>query len=170
MRLRQTLLLVLWPLLSLALLGIFTWQRVVAFDPADRLASADAEQSITRLFQQTYDDIQQTGFVVSAEACQCNNFNAPLERQMHRLLSEQDYSVRKVVLNADSELRRLIPSVPALVVFDAEQHLRYVGPMSAGYVCTPATNEIAGLVAGIIGGQYLGAQINNLTSGCYCHT
>lgn len=156
--------------LLLLLTGLF-WlgqKKLAQFDPNGALIRAtlspDYEQA---LVAQLDARLKQTVVHFSQPSCYCHWVARPHVASVRQLAKESGYQNHSVTLTSEMAWSSLIPSVPAVAVFDDKGELSYLGPYSTGFYCSAGK----GLVEAFIQKQpteQVGAFIASEAQGCYC--
>lgn len=169
------LLIVLW--FGAVLTGLW-WlldARLVWFDADGQLqqqvSAADYEQQLAAELLHIAPDTQSAVFHIFAENCACNWRTRGHQQAIARSVSEQ--GGRNVAVDIDQypELKALIPSTPAVIIFNANQQLVYLGPYADGAFCNAETSFVEQLLPAITseGSAATGGWINTVAKGCYCN-
>lgn len=167
---RWTLLLV-WAVSLLAALLVYGQRQLSLFDPDGKLLHlTTATQFDTQLVELLNHENIKAGSIVhvgTASRCYCETLSAPHQQQLSTQLGSRYESVR-VNLEDIPELQKIIPAVPALIVLDERNHLRYLGPYATGYGCFTGKNLVQQVVSYATQSPYRGAVINADAEGCFC--
>ncbi|WP_017446973.1 DUF6436 domain-containing protein [Gayadomonas joobiniege] len=159
----------IWLAALLLLLWFSFNKRLVEFDPHGQLGQAILQPE----FDQNFANLISTErnrriFHIRAGGCQCNWIASRHINSVAALADQNNYINQTIELTNDSTLAKIIPSTPAVAVFDDNGRLAYFGPYAAGAWCSPGQ----GLVESFLKtGQHLqkqGASILTEVKGCYC--
>lgn len=169
------LLIVLW--FGAVLTGLW-WlldARLVWFDADGQLqqhaSTAGYEQQLTAQLLQIAPDTQSAVFHIFAENCACNWRTRGHQQAIERSVSEQGGRNIAVDIDQYPELKTLIPSTPAVIIFNANQQLVYLGPYADGAFCNTETSFVEQLLPAVSGDGAVatGGWINTVAKGCYCN-
>jgi hypothetical protein len=100
--------------------------------------------------------------------CICDSLAENHSRELSTSLAKLGFTSESINLNALPALAKLIPSTPAVAIFNDHQQLLYLGPYSVGLGCF-TNNSLSQNIINMSQVNYLGAQINADVEGCYCH-
>ncbi|HAD47546.1 MAG TPA: thioredoxin, partial [Idiomarina sp.] len=69
------------------------------------------------------------------------------------------------------ELKTLLPSTPAVIIYNANRQLVYLGPYADGAFCTTETSFVEQLLPEINSNKLKanGGWVNTVANGCYCN-
>lgn len=165
------LLLVLWAVGLLTALLVYGQRQLSEFDPngelLHRTTAPDFDASLVALLKKQ--DIQPGSIihVGTQSRCYCDTLTTPHQSQLHLKLGDDFHQVR---LNVEDvpELAAMLEAVPALIVLDKQEQLRYLGPYATGYGCFTGKNLVQQVVSYTTQLPYSGAVINTDATGCFC--
>lgn len=173
--------LALWLLIAVwfiaVLIGLW-WlldARLVWFDSQGRLqqqmSAPEYEQRLATQLQAISPQLETTVFHVFAENCACNWRTRGHQQVFSRSVTE--YGGRNVAVDIDQfpQLKTLIPSTPAVIIFNARQQLVYIGPYADGAFCNSETSFVEQLLPELksTDDAATGGWINTVARGCYCN-
>ncbi|MGS2719538.1 DUF6436 domain-containing protein [Paraglaciecola aestuariivivens] len=165
-------LIVLWGLGSLAAMILVASQDIQAFDPKGRLlyasTSQDFDADVEKAFAQEFGRLDSTVFHIQDQDCKCSSLSNNHVRLINQKVSQSAFSVKQLTPNTYQQLAAIVPAVPALVIFDRQGKLAYLGPYSSGYFCGVNTSLIEPIVETIVNNTHLGALVIADSEGCYC--
>lgn len=103
----------------------------------------------------------------SDNACSCNPVAEAHIKSVKKLALQQGFVNQDIDMDKFPELQSILPSTPAIAVFDGQGELVYLGPYSAGYACTVGNGIVESYIAGK-NAKAPGATVLSGTKGCYC--
>lgn len=161
----------IWASVVIILLYLTTIKTLTEFDPKQQLvtqaASSSFDQDFKARMQQYAPQLNNTVVHFSQSQCNCNK--AAEEHINSVKLLAQEHLMSNIVINEDSkDMLALIPSTPAVAVFDQDGELRYLGPYSAGYSCTIGNGIVESFISNMGKSVAVGAAVISQTKGCYC--
>ena len=149
--------------------------RLVWFDGEGRLqqqvSSNDFEQRLASQLQHIAPDLSSSVFHVFAESCQCNWRTRGHQQAIERSVKAQGGHNITIDIDQYPELKTLLPSTPAVIIYNANQQLVYLGPYADGAFCTTETSFVEQLLPEINSDKLKasGGWINTVANGCYCN-
>ncbi|WJG09760.1 DUF6436 domain-containing protein [Aliiglaciecola sp. LCG003] len=165
-------LLFVWVSATFVLFFVLATRNLVPFDPAQSLllSSMDAgfDQRVKAVFENSGQPVNSSVFHIQAQGCACNNVSQSHIRSLNQNLQRNDYQIRNVSPDNVAQLSAIIPSAPAIVVFDQQGKLSYLGPYSSGLLCGSRNSLIDSIIDKIVTNKHLGATIISQSEGCYC--
>lgn len=99
--------------------------------------------------------------------CNCNSVAEEHIKSVKKLALQQGFVNQHIEVDSNSELQSILPSTPAIAVFDGQGELVYLGPYSAGYACTVGNGIVESYITGR-NAKAPGATVLSETKGCYC--
>lgn len=145
-----------------------------AFDPHarlhDNMRQLSFDNKVKQLLEQKGITTSNTVLHFSDDDCVCN-FIAQPHIDSVKVLAEHSAKQNVDVFFADvAEMSDIVPSVPAVAVFDETGNLQYLGPYSTGMYCSPNQGIVEPFIRGKEGGvsSTAGATIIAEARGCYC--
>lgn len=165
------LLLILWAIGLLCALLVYGQRQLSDFDPygelLHRTTAPDFDATLVAILEKQ--DIQPSSIihVGTQSRCYCDTLTTPHQSQLLAKLGDDYHQVR---LNVEDvpELAAMLEAVPALIVLDKQDQLRYLGPYATGYGCFTGKNLVEQVVSYTTQSRYNGAVINTDASGCFC--
>lgn len=121
-------------------------------------------------------------FHITQGECYCEWLAQSHKNNLDKWSTENAFSSYEVNLNQHPNLRKFIPSTPAVLAVDDQGRLIYFGPYSRGSGCFASSGMIderlkewqaqqTGTVSSALFNEMnLGAMIDTDASGCYCQT
>jgi thioredoxin-related protein len=165
---------IFWALSILAAMLFFSQKKQVSFDPEMSLflasSSANFESNITDLFKNIAKENKKVVFHLFNKNCLCRYMSKSHIRKLDTLFSSNQFEIHQLDITQYPEIAFAVPSTPAIVMFDEEGKLGYLGPYSSGYFCNPNTSLIETIATSIIDNRHLGSTIISESKGCYCKT
>lgn len=161
----------LWLILSIAFLGYAGVNRQVEFDSKGELERA----AFTQEFQHTAEKVfvsRVTGLAnkvvhIQQAGCGCNFANNIHVAKIDSTLSDFGFSP-EYIQASDLPLEFVVPSTPAVAIFDHNAQLAYLGPYSSGYFCSSSNAIVDGFLSMIMRQQHYGPSVVTDGVGCYC--
>ena len=165
-------LLPLWLIWLAVAFYYFASKDLVLFDPNDELASLSIDLSFDKdvvdYFQQRSIPTQNRVYHLLETDCRCNTISEA-HRQDLNLGAFADAGYQTQVLPYQ-DFSDIIPSSPAVVIFNDNNELVYMGPYSAGLSCNSSNSFVEGVFKHSLVSDYLGAVIVHEAKGCYCQS
>lgn len=165
-------LITLWILYSFAAMLYFSTKDIRAFDPNGELqfasTDADFDLNVKKTFKTVFNPLIKSAFHIQDKACSCSGLSDRHVRLLNIKLAKAGYSVQTLTPQDHTKIASLLPSLPALIIFDENGELAYLGPYSSGYFCGVKTSLIEPIVASIAANTHLGALVISDSDGCYC--
>ncbi|WP_166423550.1 DUF6436 domain-containing protein [Paraglaciecola sp. 20A4] len=160
-----------WVGLTIGGLAYLSMQSQRDFDPQQTFASAamasEYSQDIVVSMSKQYPALTKTVFHIQQEGCSCNFSNNIHADRIDYKLDKFTYQSRHVSassLPADI----ILPSLPAIMVFDKQGELAYFGPYSSGYFCSTSSAIVDRFLDNILLNTHLGSAVVSEGYGCYC--
>jgi len=165
-------LLVVWAVVLLAAMLAYGQRQLSVFDPESRLLYAstnpDFDQRVVSLLN-TYGITGANIVHIGTQSqCYCEWLTTAHQTQLINTLDSAQYRIAQVTIEALPALQQLLPSIPALIVIDDNNQLRYLGPYSTGYGCFTGKTLVQEIAAYTTQLPYTGAVINTDAEGCFC--
>lgn len=163
--------LIIWVMVVIGGLAYSGLQRQVDFDPQQRLASAamtaEFAPAVTRVMAQRYPDLSKTVIHIQQLGCSCNFSNDIHVGRLDFSLENSNYRSLHVPPSGIPE-EVILPSLPAIMVFDEHGQLGYFGPYASGYFCSTDTAIVDRFLDNILANKHLGSAVVSEGYGCYC--
>ena len=158
-----------WLVVMSAALFFFGQGQLQTFDHDGRLvrqtAELDFDQKFSQLLQAQLGSLNNTVVHFKQGACACQSVGSIHINSVKQLASEFAHNNIELNINDVLGLEQIVPSTPAVAVFDENGSLNYLGPYSSGFYCTVGN----GIVEPFINKTAeLGATIVTQAAGCYC--
>ena len=159
-----------WALTILGLLFYANNDAQKEFDPDLTLTLASTDMDFDFRVKEAMSkefgtDLAGKAFHFQTTPCYCERVAAAHVASVSDLLESEGY------LNIQSDvpkgLELYVPSTPAIIMFDDQGELFYIGPYSSGLLCTAGNGFIEGLIASDFDAP--GAYVINDAKGCYCN-
>ncbi|MBU2878636.1 MULTISPECIES: DUF6436 domain-containing protein [Alteromonadaceae] len=174
MTIKGILAVIMWAGASLFALFYFAQNKVTSFDPQQSLLlasmSQDFDDKVKSVFSGALQPINNTVFHIQGGSCSCNKLSQTHIRKLNITFAENGYKVQTIDPKNNANLKKLIPSYPAVVIFDESGNLGYLGPYSTGYLCSSRTSLIEPIAKTIVANNHLGATVVTDGEGCYCQS
>lgn len=166
--------LALWILLTIGALAYFAEARLVEFDPQGQLGMASVsnefDQHVGNSFSVYSKSLRSSVFHIQQKNCSCNTSNLTHVARINAKVREHGFNSYKLDANDPVLQSIILPSTPAIVVFDHDGKLAYMGPYSSGLFCGSGAGIVDGFINMVINNTHLGTTIVSDSQGCYCHT
>lgn len=173
MKLSAWLALVSWLAVVFGLLKIAEAAKLSAFDPSQTLSIRSIEQSfepgLASALLPLTSNLSNRVIHIRSGDCICESLAENHSLELANSLAKLGFLNESVNLDTLPELTEFIPSTPAVVVFNSQQQLLYLGPYAVGLGCF-TNNSLSKQITNMSQVDYLGAQINADVQGCYCST
>ncbi|MEO0442325.1 MAG: DUF6436 domain-containing protein [Pseudomonadota bacterium] len=161
-----------WAIAMIVLMYLLAQNNQVNFDPDGRLMlasmSLDFDSQVIDAFYPIQQQTKGTVFHLTDENCGCNPLSRSHIRKLDKLFMANRFTVHTVDLAQYPTLASIIPSIPAIIIFDQQGGLGYLGPYSSGFFCSPNTSMIETVADSIIHNRHIGATVISDSTGCYC--
>ncbi|TDF39764.1 hypothetical protein EYS14_09680 [Alteromonadaceae bacterium M269] len=149
----------------------FASKDLVLFDPNDDLASMSGDMAfdseVVALFQSRSLDTTKRVYHLLDDSCRCNSISEDHRQQLNfGAFAEAGYSAETLPYQPFSNV---LPSSPAVVIFNERNELVYMGPYSAGFSCDSSNSFVERVFKHSLTSDYLGATIVHEAKGCYCN-
>lgn len=168
---RATIIFLFWNVSLLLAVLYASSSKLKPFDPNNQLHQAALQTQFDKLFltqlQTVEANLVNTVFHFRTDSCFCHTVAQGHIDSVEKLAERQTFRNIKINLVANPELKRFIPSVPAVAVVDEEGKLNYLGPYSSGMFCTQGNGLVEPFIKKMQG-QNLGATVISQSQGCYC--
>jgi hypothetical protein len=159
-----------WLIWLAAAFYYFASNDLVLFDPEDSLASASQDmsfdQEIVSYFEQHSLSTHKQVYHLLDENCRCNEIS-----EAHRLdlnigvFNDSGYETQTLSFK---QFSNILPSSPAVIIFNSNNELVYIGPYSAGLSCDSSNSFVESVFKQSLISEYLGAIVVHEAQGCYC--
>jgi hypothetical protein len=165
-----TLLLPIWLVWLAIAFYYFASNDLVLFDPNDDLASLSQnmsfDQDVVSYFNQRSLPTQNQVYHLLDSSCRCNDISEQHRQDLNiGAFADAGYQTQTLPYQ---EFTDLIPSSPAVVIFNDKNELIYMGPYSAGLSCDSSNSFVERVFKHALVSEYLGATIVHEAKGCYC--
>lgn len=163
--------LIIWVLVIIGGLAYSGLQRQVDFDPRQTLAlaamNAEFAPTVTRIMAEQYPSLSKTVIHIQQAGCHCNFSNDIHVDRLDYKLNQADYRSLHVAPSSIPD-SVLLPSLPAIMVFDEKGQLGYFGPYASGYFCSTDTAIVDRFLNNILANTHIGSAVVSEGYGCYC--
>jgi hypothetical protein len=163
--------LALWLAAVFALLKIADAAKLSPFDPTQSLIMQSMELSfeprLSAALKPVETDLANKVIHIRSGDCVCESLAEKHSSELSNNLAKLGFKSEAINLDALPELAKLVPSTPAVMVFNHEQKLLYLGPYSEGLGCF-TNSSLSQKIIKLSQSRYFGAQINADVEGCYC--
>lgn len=167
-------LLMVWGLLMLCALGYLAKRQIIDFDPQGSLLNAsmssEFEREIESHFAKHYPTLANLAVHIQSEQCQCNFANNIHRSTLEKTLDSNHFHSRMMLAKESKLPSSILPSTPAIAIFDPVGKLAYYGPYSSGFLCGSSSGYVEKFLPTISNGKYIGPLIISDSQGCYCNT
>tara|TARA_R110000744_G_scaffold167365_6_gene284833 strand:- start:36 stop:617 length:582 start_codon:yes stop_codon:yes gene_type:complete len=163
--------LISWVGLTIGGLAYWSMQSQRDFDPQQTFASAamapEYPQAIVASMSKQYPGLTKTVVHIQQEGCSCNfSNNIHADRIDYKLDKFQYRSLHVSAISLPSNI--ILPSLPAIMIFDEQGELGYFGPYSSGYFCSTNSAIVDRFLDNILLNTHLGSAVISEGYGCYC--
>lgn len=164
----------IWIASTIAMMMYFSVDKLVEFDPKGELHFASMQsgfnQKIEAQFLKYTDNLENQVFHIKLKGCYCNTLNELHTQRLDQILLTNQFQSHHVLLNPVTR-EDLIPlSTPAIVVFDDNGKLAYLGPYSVGLLCSIGNSFVDTYIENVIQNKHFGPFIVSDAQGCYCNS
>ncbi len=189
----------LFPLAAAIWFGIAFWainwvgaSKFTDFDPELRLSSQmmslSMEAELVKLLSNSTEqnaiengeggitddgeNVNGTIFHVTQGSCFCERLSEGHRDKLNEWASSEQISYQNIDLSAMSDLRRFVPSTPAVIVLNKNRELVYLGPYSTGMGCFQSSGMVDERIKPYFQNSTteFRATIQSEARGCYCAT
>ena len=164
-----------WILIVSCLLLFAASSRLVPFDQNNRFSDATASMSFDIEFSRSIklqyglDSLASSVIVFSSGQCFCETLAKPHIQQLLTLAKNQAFKFQQFNIS-QSPLAHILPATPAVAVWDQNDNLTYLGPLSAGAICVSSNDLVSRYINRKTRPEMPGAAIVSDAQGCYCST
>ena len=160
-----------WVGLTIGGLVYSSMQSQRDFDPQQTFAFAamasEYPQAIVVSMSKQYPALTKTVVHIQQEDCSCNFSNNIHADRIDDKLDKFRY--RSLHVSASSFPADIVlPSLPAIMIFDEQGGLGYFGPYSSGYFCSTNSAIVDRFLDNILLNTHLGSSVVSEGYGCYC--
>jgi len=148
--------------------------RLSWFDNQGRLqqqvAHGEVEERLKPLLERTVGDLSAVVVHVFSEGCPCNWRTRSHQQLIQRRVTERAGRNVELDIAQHEALKAYIPSTPAVIIFDDNEQLIYLGPYADGAFCNTESSFVEALLPQLSAGTAApkGGWINTVAKGCYC--
>ena len=161
-----------WFVLIFAGLMYFTTERLVDFDPQAALLDKATEPSfyseLDTFLNEQFGSVSGRAFHIADEACFCQMVAGSHVASVKELITNETMENVSVSLSEYPGLKDFLPSVPAVIIYNSQAELMYVGPYSTGYLCTAGNGLVEELIPKMKQ-TVSDPVVMSLARGCYCN-
>ncbi len=165
-------LVLVWAAGVILAMSAFSTVQLKEFDPKLKLAyqsaDTDFDVQLANIIMENYQGLRNQAFHLTDAGCFCATVGAPHIASVKQELALLGFTNHELELSNFPELGDIIPSVPALLIFDDKGKLNYLGPYSSGYLCSSSGSMVDKVLAASKLGVSVGL-VNTEAEGCYCH-
>ena len=162
----------IWFVVLFMALMYLTTERLVDFDPETQLLDSSMEDAfyndIGAFLKTNYGSIKGRAFHISDDNCFCQMVAGAHIADVKKIVENHTMENVLIALEDRPEMAKYVPSVPAIIIYNDQEELLYVGPYSTGYLCTTGN----GLVEDLIPKMDQSVEnpvVMSLARGCYCN-
>ncbi len=158
-----------WLIAMLAALYGFSRLQMQVFDYDGRLVNSSASMAFDREFTELLN--REIGVLESKivhfyqQDCACQSVGSIHINSVKLLADASKRENVEMRLEPNSPVSKMVPSTPAVAVFDENGKLSYLGPYSSGYYCSVGNGIVEPYIEKRAGP---GATIVAQAAGCYC--
>lgn len=118
------------------------------------------------------ESVNGTIFHVTQGSCFCETLSEGHRDKLNEWASSEQISYQNIDLSAMSDLRRFVPSTPAVIVLNKNRELVYLGPYSTGMGCFQSSGMVDERIKPYFQNSTteFRATIQSEARGCYCAT
>jgi hypothetical protein len=118
------------------------------------------------------ENVNGTIFHVTQGSCFCETLSEEHKNTLNEWASSRQISYQNIDVSAMSELRRFVPSTPAIIVLNKQRELVYLGPYSTGMGCFQSSGMVDERIKPYFQNSTaeFRATIQSEAKGCYCAT
>ncbi|WP_149865476.1 DUF6436 domain-containing protein [Catenovulum maritimum] len=151
----------------------FSQSSIEWFDAKGQLLAIQSNQTLQSEYETKLADtligefgqLNNRVFHISDEDCSCNRLAEPHKAELDSWFKDKGFQTSELPL---AVLKSLLPASPAVIVFDKNGQLTYLGPYSSGYLCNKENSVVELAVAPSLQIDDLPAVINSQAQGCFC--
>lgn len=162
----------IWAASLLVALLLYGQRQLSEFDPDGTLryesSAPQFDQTLTSLLKELHIKRGSIVHIGTKQRCFCETLSEPHQMQLVKKFQAKAFELVRLNIEEVPQLRRLLSSVPALMIVDKRYRLRYVGPYATGYGCFTGKNLVEQVTQYAQYTPYQGAVINADALGCFC--
>ena len=160
--------------LVIALSSYLLYQPLMWFDQSGQLQAQVAQGQVGERLGQW---LRQKGYKTDSRVfhvmdthCMCNWRTEAHKQVVKRKVNDSNGTNVELSLNELPMLRHFLPATPAVVIFDANSELVYLGPYADGAFCNTESSFIEPLIkrVGATDAPLDSGWVNTVARGCYC--
>lgn len=150
----------------------YTTQRLVDFDPNATLLDNSLQDSfyleIKTQLENKYGSVSGRAFHFSEEDCFCQIVASAHVSDVKAMIENVSMENITIQLSDHPEMRQLLPSTPAIIMYNTQGEMMYIGPYSTGYLCTAGNGLVEELIPHM-DEKRDDPLVMSLARGCYCN-
>mgnify|MGYP001042036983 CR=1 FL=1 len=137
-----------------------------------RLLPASVAQADLGNIASDSDRANGTIFHLTQGACFCETLSESHKNTLNEWASSKQIAYQTIDVSAMADLRRFVPSTPAVIVLNKKRELVYLGPYSTGMGCFQSSGMVDERIKPYFQNSAveLHATIQSEAKGCYCPT
>lgn len=160
--------------LVIALSSYLLYQPLMWFDQSGQLQAQVAQGQVGERLGQW---LRQKGYKTDSRVfhvmdthCMCNWRTEAHKQVVKRKVNDSNGTNVELSLNELPMLRHFLPATPAVIIFDANSELVYLGPYADGAFCNTESSFIEPLIkrVGAAAAPLDSGWVNTVARGCYC--
>ena len=164
----------LWLCLTLVAAIYFIGNRLILFDPLNKLSGKGSSVIIENIKQNIQLSSSMSGsFNLSntiihftSDNCSCTQFSKDHKVAINDKAIGDAFRVINIKLPEESPI--IIPSTPSILIVNKAEELLYFGPYSAGLACSESNGYVETVLQNYANGFNSNLIINDV-KGCYCN-
>ena len=159
---------VVWLVYTIFATAYFIGEKLVDFDPEDKLLNVNEQKIITTLKDNDVisKDAQNMVIHFIQKGCSCSANSEKHKLEITNTSQAAGFQVLHVSVTKD--ISAIIPSVPSTVIIGQETELVYLGPYAIGIDCASSASLVQ-----IVFNNYIKGYNSNLimrqVKGCFCN-
>ncbi|MCU4677608.1 DUF6436 domain-containing protein [Catenovulum sp. 2E275] len=166
---------IVWLGVTCAAFYWFASDNLVEFDPNAQLATVLAspqaklnyEAQLKSNLKLSYATLANQVFQLESKHCRCNQAVTTHLATLTPWLTQKGFNINKLDYDV---LKQQIPASPAIIIFDENEDLVYLGPFASGYLCNTENSMIELTVKSALEFKQVPRVIFDNAQGCYCYS
>jgi len=158
-----------WLGLTLAAAIYFINDRLVTFDPEEKLTDKNSHlviQQLKEMGELEGVNLSNTIIHFTSNNCSCTQYSEDHKRDINKQAGLDGFNV--VNINLPAHLESIIPSTPSILIVNKDEELLYFGPYSIGLACSASNGYVETVMQNYAKG-YSASLIMHDATGCYCN-
>ena len=164
---------ILWIVGSLGGMFYFSTSRLVYFDPnnslMDEALTKDYAKNFSQYLTTKFGDLSGRAIHFTQDGCFCNLVAQSHISAVKNQIEESGYKNEDYNISSIENLKKFIPSTPAVALFNDSGNLLFFGPYSTGYLCTAGNGFVEDIIIQMENKRQPRPITVSIARGCYCN-